>query len=105
VATGGGLRVEGDAALVGVEVEEEAALLGIGHIMQKRAVPPRSVAGQRPLNLDRLGAQVREELPALGSGDQVAVLEDLDVFQRLFRHLPLAVFSDVNIKSDKPFVI
>ena len=41
----GVLQVEGDAALVGVEVQEEAALLDMGLVMGEGAKAPRRVAG------------------------------------------------------------
>jgi hypothetical protein len=37
---GGGPDIEGDAPFIGVEVEEEAALLGVGDIAGERAYTP-----------------------------------------------------------------
>jgi hypothetical protein len=81
-----GLEVEGDAALARIQVEEQAAALGVRAVARKRAAPPRRVAASGGLDLDDVGAEIRQQLRAVGGGDQLAHLEHREVFQESAAH-------------------
>src|SRR6185295_4922942 len=67
-------EVEDDAALVGVQVQEEPAALGIGGAARKRSAPPCPVAAGR-LELDYVRAEIGAELRRVRGRDAVAALE------------------------------
>ena len=74
--------VDGDALLAGVEIEEEAAAVGVAFgVLGVGAVTARAVAGGR-LDLDDLRAVEGEEPPQVGRGDVLAELDDAQPFQR-----------------------
>ena len=86
VAALGPRDVEGDAALVRVEEEEEPAPLGMRPVSRKRSPAARGVTAVGRLHLDDVGAVVREELPAVGGRDGVAELEGRDAVQGAVGH-------------------
>ena len=57
------LQIKHDAALVGVEIAEQAALFGVRHAARKWAAPPGNVALGR-LDLDYISAQGSHHLGA-----------------------------------------
>ena len=59
------LQIEDDRPLVAVEVEEEAALFGVRDVALERPEPPGDVAA-RLLDLDDVGAEIREQCVAYG---------------------------------------
>jgi hypothetical protein len=63
--------IEDDAALVDVEIEKQAARLGIGSAVRKWSAPPRRVAFGA-FDLDDLRAEVAEQLGGIGTGGAVA---------------------------------
>jgi len=96
LAAAGCAQVKGDPQLVSVQVEEEAALLGMGDIVQERASLAGAVANLWLLHLDDLRAHISEELAAVGAADHLAVLEDLEPIEGCFRHAgasPRTIFS------------
>ena len=70
-----GIEVEGDGALVRIEIEKESAAVRIRDTAREGAAPPRAVAGER-LDLDHVGAEIRQELRAVGGGHAIAALDD-----------------------------
>src|SRR5205085_1405217 len=56
IPPGRGHRVEGDALLAGVQVEERQATLAVEAVVGERAEPPTRIALGR-LDLDHLGAE------------------------------------------------
>jgi hypothetical protein len=77
VASGGVLEVEGYAPLVGAEVEEIEALLGVNLVVVEGADGARGMAAGR-LDRDHVGAEVGEQLRAVQpylAGD----IQDADV--------------------------
>lgn len=83
----GAVDVEGHPALVGVQEREQAASLGVRLVAGERTPVPGPVAGPGALDLDHVGAEVGEELGAVGSGDEVPELNDPDVVQSTARHV------------------
>ena len=81
VAPGAGAHVQGDAALVGVQEVEQAALLRVGLVAGEGAPAPGDVTALRRLDLDDLGTVVGEQLGAVGRRDHLAQLDDRDSFQ------------------------
>jgi len=77
VFAGGGMQVQGDPLLAGVEIQEQAAAFGVGLIVEERGQVPRRVTFRR-LDLYHLGAEVGQQLGAVGAGYQLAQLDDLD---------------------------
>jgi hypothetical protein len=59
------MKVQRDSPLVGVQVQEQAAVFGVGNIAGKWTAPPRQVALWR-LDLDHLGAEVRQQTRSEG---------------------------------------
>ena len=80
-------RIEGQAFLAGVEVEKEAALLGMRHVARIRRMAARLVAAPGRLDLDDLGAHVGEHLAAHRTRDHLGVLDYPQVVQRRVRQL------------------
>src|SRR5207237_853430 len=75
LASFGSAEVGRHAALVGVEIDEQTALFGIGPIVGKRTAATREVAGRR-LDLDNFRAQVSYHLAAVGGRDTLAAFDD-----------------------------
>ena len=67
VAVLGAFEVEHDAALVGVEEEEDGGALGAGLVLVERGLHPRRIAARR-LDLDHVRAVVAEQASREGSG-------------------------------------
>src|SRR5207244_1108738 len=74
-------EIEGNAALVGVEIEKEAALLGMGDVARKGAARARRVALSGRLDLDHRRAEIREELRGIGGGHAAPHLEDVELVE------------------------
>ena len=68
-------QVERDATLVRVQVEEEAARIGMRRVPWKGAAASRQVAAAS-LDLHDIGAEVGEQLGGIGGTHQVPDLED-----------------------------
>ena len=73
-----GIGIENDAAFVRIEKEERAALLGVGRVTRKGPPAPGLVARARDLELDDLGAVIREEPSAERTGNPRSQLDDAD---------------------------
>ena len=73
------VQVQGNAALPGVEVQEQAAALGMGFITRERATTPGRVADARRLHLDDLSPERRQQLAAVGARDQGGNLQNAEV--------------------------
>jgi hypothetical protein len=84
--TGGGCQVEGDALLVGVEVQKKPAAFPVGVVVQEGAVLPGWVAGGGRLNLHDFGPHVGQQLAAIRGGDQPAQLQYLKPCKQGVRH-------------------
>ena len=74
-------EVEGDALLAGVQVREEQALLRVGLVVVERGHPASRVPREGPLDLDDVGAEVREKLGAVGPRDVVREVQDFDAVE------------------------
>jgi len=83
----GGLEVKGNSQLVGVEVEEETAPLGVRDIPEKGFPPPCLIAYPGRFDLDNLGSQVGKELGAVGAGGKLRILKDLYPVEGRFAYL------------------
>ena len=81
-----GLEVEREAALPGVEVEEEPAALGMRLVVGEGAGAPRGVAAVGPLDLDHVGAVVAEQLGAVRAGDPLREVEDAQTVEGARAH-------------------
>jgi hypothetical protein len=79
-------EIEDDAALVGVVEPEEQAAVGIGVLLKKGADPARRIAAGW-LDLDHVGAQVGEQLAAIGAAF-VGEVEDANAAQSTHRGQP-----------------
>ena len=86
------LEVEGDAALPGVQVQEEAALLDMWLAVGEGAGAARPVAPVAALDLDHVGAVLREQARGVRPRDVVGEVEDGDAFKGCLDHgaLPAA---------------
>ena len=84
----GACEVEPRAALAAVEVDEEAALLGSGLVVGEGAVQAQLVAVGR-LDLDHLGAEVAQQLAAVGELLALADLDDADASERVHHRFDL----------------
>ena len=78
----GCVEVERDAALVRVQVEEEAAALGVRHAARERTALRASDRRAGRLDLDDVGAEVGEQLGGVGGADAAADLEDAEAVER-----------------------
>jgi hypothetical protein len=77
--------IEDDGALGGIEVEEEGAALRVGSAPRKGPPAARLVA-RWGLDLDHVGAEIGEELAAVGNRDHAAELDDADAVEGVTRH-------------------
>ena len=64
-ASGGSFQVGGDALLVGVQVQEQAAALRMRNVIRPRAVATGGVAHGRRLQLDHISAGVGQQFGAV----------------------------------------
>ena len=78
-------QVNGDAALVGVQMQEQSALFWMAGIAWERANPARAVSVGR-FDLDNVRAEIGQKFGAIGAGDIVGEIEDLQASQRSVRH-------------------
>jgi len=79
IAAGGVLQVQGDALLAGVEVEVEAAALGVRNVIREGSATAGWVASVGRLGLDDGSAEGGEELAAVGAWDEGGQLQDAEV--------------------------
>ena len=95
-AAGGAIKVQGHAAFARVQVQEEAAPLGMRLVAGEGAAPSRRVAGWRLLDLHDVGAHVSEQLPAIGAGHHRCVFDYSDTAKacRVTRVPPLAKMKE-----------
>jgi hypothetical protein len=77
----GALEVGDDAAFVRIEVDEQAALLGVGLTLRKGSAPARYVAPGR-LDLDDIRAEVGEHLGSESRRHALAAFNNLDRIER-----------------------
>src|SRR6185295_10979675 len=75
IAALGAAEIQGDAALVGVQVEERAARLGIRLAFRKRTAASQRISLGR-LDLDDVGAEIGENLSPERGRYALAVLDD-----------------------------
>src|SRR5262249_46946596 len=75
-------QVERDAALVGVEIEEEPALLRMRDAAGERTATAGPIALAGPLDLHHVGAEIGEELRRVGRRHEVADLEHAESLER-----------------------
>ena len=80
-ASGGGLEVEGDAALVGVEEEVQSAQFAVGLVGGEGAAAADWVAAGGRLDFYQVCAEVGEQLAGVGGGDAAAVFEDAEALE------------------------
>ena len=78
-----GFQVQGDATLVAVEVEKQAAVFGVGQVFKEGADAPGAVSDTGPFDLNDVGSVVGEELGAVWPCHVVSKVEDFDVFEEL----------------------
>jgi hypothetical protein len=69
------LEVERDAALAGVEVQERGAGFGLRRAVREGPLPPQRVADTGALHFHDVGAEVAEQLGAVGTTDAGGQLE------------------------------
>jgi hypothetical protein len=74
------VKVQHHSGLVGIEIEEQRALVAILNIARERPPGARDVALRR-LDLDNIGAEQRHQFAGKGGGYAVAVLDDRDSSQ------------------------
>ena len=74
-------QVQRDRSLVGVEMEEGAALFPVRLVLRKRTDVAGAVTRSRTLDLDHVGPVVRQQLRAVRPGDVVREVERLDAGQ------------------------
>ena len=79
-------QVQGDAVLVQVQRQKQAALLGVRQLTRKRPGTPRCIACGR-LQLDDLGAHEGQYLAAIGRADPPTKFQHPDTGQQPLRHL------------------
>ena len=75
-------EIQGDATLVGIQEEENAAGFRIRLVPGKRAAAAEGVAPGR-LDLDDVGPEIGEHLGRERAGDAFAVLDDREAFDRV----------------------
>ena len=80
------LQVDPDRALVAVERQEERRARALRKLLVVRGRPAHVVAGARVLDLQHLGAEVREQERAEPSREQAREVEHLQPRQRLRAH-------------------
>src|SRR4029077_794723 len=76
-------EIAGDRRLAAVERDEAQ-----GVALDERWPPLAGIVAFRPLDLDHVGAEKGQDLPAVGTGQVLAELDDLDAGER-FAHLRL----------------
>jgi len=74
------LEVEGHSPFIRVQVEEQAALFRMWFVSGEGTHPPGWVAAG-PLDLDHVRPVVGQQLGAIGTGDMLGQVDDLDVLQ------------------------
>ncbi len=81
-------NVERDAEFVGVEIEKQAALLGMGRVAGERSARACAVADTGAFHLDHLGAHIGHQLGRVWRRNHLANFDDFETCQRS-RHLNL----------------
>ena len=81
-------EIEYQAALVGVQVAEEAGGFGVRHVVRKGSPGPQPVARGR-LELDDIRAELGEQLSAIGRGDLMAEFENPQSAECRLLHAPI----------------
>ena len=79
-------EVQGYAALVGVQVEEQAAFFGMGNVAGEGACSSGHISDSGPFHLDDVGPLVGHQLGAIGAGQVLGEVQDLYVGEGLVRH-------------------
>ena len=82
-----GFQVQGDAAFVGVEMQEQAAAFRMRQATRKRGDPACRIAPSRRFYLDDVGAVVGQEFGAEGARDVARQIQYPYPFQRLGSHV------------------
>ncbi len=77
---GGRLQIQGHALLVGVEMQEQAAALPMGLVVEKGAISSGHVTPPGSFNLDNLSTHVGQQLAGIGSGKAASQLQNLNAF-------------------------
>ena len=80
------LEVERDAALVGVEVEEEQAVIGVVGVVVEGRHTSCGIASVGTLHLHHVRPEVGQELGTVGPGDMMRKIEDSYAFQSAGGH-------------------
>src|SRR5208283_556111 len=89
----GTLQVGDHAALVGVEVDENAALFGIGLILGEGTPAARQIARGR-FDFDYIRADIGEHLRAVSGGNALSAFDD---FNRREWRWPLVIHYDISL--------
>ena len=95
-----GLQVQGDAALTGIEIEEEEALFRFRLVVVEGGHPAGRVS-LRPLHLGDLGAKIGQQLGAIWPGNVVGKVQHLHPFQRSCRQLALHSLPDFRLPPQR----
>ena len=77
-------EVERDAALVAIEVQEEAALAAFNDRTE-----PAIFAAIAPLDANHVGAEIRQQHGAIGRGDEAAKIDHANSFEQSGHNDPL----------------
>ena len=72
-------HIQRNALLPGVQVQVQAAAFRMGCIIRERAATAGRIADAGRLRLDDLGSQRRQQLAAVGSGDEGGNLQNAEV--------------------------
>ena len=72
--------VEGDTTLIGIQIEKETALFGVGLMLGEGSTAAGLIATGR-LDFDDVGTEIGEEFGGVRGGDQIAHFENTDAFE------------------------
>jgi hypothetical protein len=75
------LQVQHGAAFVGIEIEKQTAMFGVGNIVEKRTAPAHDIAARR-LDLDDVGAEISKQFGCPRRRYALAILDHPDAGQR-----------------------
>jgi hypothetical protein len=79
-------QVEGDAVLVGVQIEKQTALLRVRDVSGVGATLPGLVSSNGLFNFDHFRSHIGHQLGRIGGGHQVPTFKDAYTFQGAFCH-------------------